>query len=72
MEESIDQNRDQLCRLDDFQRGADADAIYGRVPPELMYMMDEFALSIQQKILRNYEFQIHKAQDGDSITNSKT
>ena len=51
MEESIDQNRDQLCRLDEFQRGADADAIYGRVPPELMYMMDQFALSIQQKIL---------------------
>ena len=54
MEERIDQIRDQLCRLDEFQRGGDADAIYGRVPPELMYMMDEFALSVQQKISRSY------------------
>ena len=53
-EERIDKVRDQLVRLDEYQRSGVEDPVYGRCGPENMWQYDKFALSVQQKVKRSY------------------
>ena len=52
--ERMNQIRDQLCGLDEFQRRDIVDSDYGRASPEKMFMYDEYSISVISRAKRSY------------------